>query len=270
MESEGYSTDEGKKRKGGEMEESFQRSKKTLRSPPKDHDNDKLEQILKLIKEMSVEQREMRQEQKETKKDIQEMKNQQEEVNLKLMQLITENEYLKKENDNIRMENEEIRKENEKIRNELTELGKTVEKMERERKTKNIVISGWKTDTHEPQNLKERVEHFLNQNLQVNIQAKAITILGKSTCMLELESEKDKNLIMINKYKLKHGKERIFINDDLTNRERKKQYELRAFAKTEKEKGKQVKMGYNKVIVNGEEWRWNNQSGKIMKNFSKN
>lgn len=269
MESGGYSTDEGKKRKGWEMEESFQRSKKTLRSPPK-NDNDKLEQILKLIKQMSEEQREMRQEQKETRKDIHEMKNQQEEFNLKLMQLITENEGLKKENDNIRMENEEIRKENEKIRNELTELGKTVEKMERERKTKNIVISGWKTDTHEPQNLKERVEHFLNQNLQVNIEAKAITILGKSTCMLELESEKDKNLIMTNKYKLKNCKQRIFINEDLTNRERKKQYELRAFAKTEKEKGNQVKMGYNKVIINGEEWRWNNKSGKIMKNFSKN
>lgn len=50
--------------------------------------------------------------------------------------------------------------------------------------------------------------------------------------------------------------QRIYINDDLTKKDQEEEKQLRYFAKEEKRKGQEVKIGYNKITVNGEEWRW--------------
>ena len=36
-------------------------------------------------------------------------------------------------------------------------------------------------------------------------------------------------------------------------------------AKTFMEEGKKVKLGYNKIIVDGEEWRWNKTKNELEK-----
>lgn len=76
---------------------------------------------------------------------------------------------------------------------------------------------------------------------------------------------------MQNKKNLKNIKgNRIFINDDLTQKEREKQKQIRSFAKSEIDKGKEVKIGYSKITINGEEWRWDETSEKMVKTKSKN
>lgn len=71
---------------------------------------------------------------------------------------------------------------------------------------------------------------------------------------------------MKNKHKLKNLKgEKIFINEDLTIDERRKQNKIRNMAKTFMEEGKKVKLGYNKIIVDGEEWRWNKTKNELEK-----
>jgi hypothetical protein len=58
---------------------------------------------------------------------------------------------------------------------------------------------------------------------------------------------------MLNKSKLKERKgEKMYIHDDLTNEERKKQKKLRE----EGDRGKRVKIGYRKIQVNGEWFIW--------------
>jgi hypothetical protein len=67
----------------------------------------------------------------------------------------------------------------------------------------------------------------------------------------KIERWKQKKNIMLNRSKLKERKgERMYIDDDLTNEERKTQKILREV--TREERGKRVKIGYRKIQINGE------------------
>jgi hypothetical protein len=67
----------------------------------------------------------------------------------------------------------------------------------------------------------------------------------------KIESWKQKKNIMLNRSKLKERKgERMYIDDDLTNEERKTQKILREV--TREERRKRVKIGYRKIQINGE------------------
>jgi hypothetical protein len=57
---------------------------------------------------------------------------------------------------------------------------------------------------------------------------------------------------MLNKNKSKERKgERMCIDDDLTNKERKTQRKLREVIREERDRGKRVKIGYRKIQING-------------------
>lgn len=252
MDSDEYSTDEGRKRRGENID-SFVNSKKMQRTPTKRQitESEKLDQLLMMMKEMNATQKDMKQEQKEIKTEIREIKDQQNKTNAALLKLTVENEQLKKEN-------QDIRKENAEIRRELQGMKKAVEIIEKNRRKNNIVMNGLKMDTNEPGTLKEGIKGFFNKQLQIDITPTTVKKIGENACVIELRSEEEKHEIMTKKYKLRNVVgEKVFINDDLTKEEKEKQKHLRNFAKNEKEKGKDVKIGYNKVLVNQEEWRWN-------------
>ncbi|KAK9679278.1 hypothetical protein QE152_g40149 [Popillia japonica] len=62
---------------------------------------------------------------------------------------------------------------------------------------------------------------------------------------------------MQNKAKLREYREgRIYINDDMTKEEREIQGRIRRKAKEERTKGKKVKIRFQKLIVEGEQWSW--------------
>jgi hypothetical protein len=46
--------------------------------------------------------------------------------------------------------------------------------------------------------------------------------------------------------------ERVYIDDHLTNKERKTQRKLKAVAREEINRGERVKIGYRKIQINGE------------------
>ncbi|KAL3269669.1 hypothetical protein HHI36_008730 [Cryptolaemus montrouzieri] len=71
---------------------------------------------------------------------------------------------------------------------------------------------------------------------------------------MEKEKKKKNNVVVT-------GNGKHFINEDMTKREREEMKGIREFA--ENEKGKRVKIGYNKV--KDLEWRWNENSGGIEK-----
>ncbi|KAF2895613.1 hypothetical protein ILUMI_10562 [Ignelater luminosus] len=76
---------------------------------------------------------------------------------------------------------------------------------------------------------------------------------------------------MKNKAKLKQIKEaKVYINDDLSVIEREKQKQIKKKANEEKGNGKDIKIGYNKVIVDGVEWRWDRAKEKLEKAQLKN
>ncbi|KAF2892012.1 hypothetical protein ILUMI_14161 [Ignelater luminosus] len=51
-------------------------------------------------------------------------------------------------------------------------------------------------------------------------------------------------------------KAKVYINDDLSVIEREKQKQIRRKANEETGNRKDVKIGYNRVIIDGVEWRW--------------
>jgi hypothetical protein len=75
--------------------------------------------------------------------------------------------------------------------------------------------------------------------------------------LVKIESWEQKKNIMLNKSELKERKdERMYIDDDLTNEERKTQKKLREVAREERDRGKRVKIGYRKIQINREWFIW--------------
>jgi hypothetical protein len=71
---------------------------------------------------------------------------------------------------------------------------------------------------------------------------------------------------MLSKSKLKEKKgERMYIDDDLTKEERETQKKLRELAREERDRGKRVKIGYRKIQINRDWFRWDKRQEKLKK-----
>ncbi|KAK4885816.1 hypothetical protein RN001_002087 [Aquatica leii] len=113
-------------------------------------------------------------------------------------------------------------------------------------------------DNIKKENQEIKRKKFIKDYLEVEAKVKDAITLGTNVCLVKLENGKDKEKIMINKTKLgKIPNEKISINDDLTKKEREKQNQLRKKAAEEKKHGKNVKLGYNKITIDGVVWKWN-------------
>lgn len=223
-------TDEGCKKRSFEEEGSiFSRSKKILRSP-KRNPEDKLDQVVKMLQNLTHEIKEMREEQQQFREEIKEL----------------------------RKENEHIKQENVILKQKVEKIETRIEQIEKEKRRNNIVIQGFNTESQDENNLKKTVEEFLKINLQTEANIKNIQKLSHQVCLAEFNNRTDKEKVMRAKNKLKYLKStRVFINDDMSKEEREIQGKIRKKAKEEKESGKNVKIGFQKIIINGEEWRWN-------------
>ncbi|KAK9675038.1 hypothetical protein QE152_g40691 [Popillia japonica] len=118
--------------------------------------------------------------------------------------------------------------------------------------------------TNDKQELKEAMQEFLKKYLEVDMTVRNACKLGKQTCLLELENTTDKIEVMKKKNKLRSiGNENVYINDDLSKRQREIQQIIRTKGKEEKNKGHAVKIGYGKLTVNNTEWKWDYQKGEL-------
>lgn len=238
-------TDEGKKRRGGFEEEDnevFKRSRRIQRTPVK-KEEDKTDKMMEILQQLAI--------------DVKEIKKEQKTCMQELIELRKENEILKKENETFRKESDQTRK-------ELRELSNIVDILEREKKKNNVVVTGLRIDTQDPEILKGTMKSMLTRALDVDIEIKSALKLGEKTCVIQLENETEKEKIMENKNKLKDFKEgTIYINHDLTVQEKKMQGEIRKMAVEAKEKGKSVKQGFRTITIDGKTWRWNRVERKL-------
>ncbi|XP_072377803.1 uncharacterized protein [Diabrotica undecimpunctata] len=146
------------------------------------------------------------------------------------------------------------------------EANEKIEKLEREKKRKNVVIQGLNIDTNDQKLLREAVENFLKKELQVSVDVNGARKIGENTTLVELNSVKNKIEVMKNKNKLKNKTdERIYINDDMSKEEIIIQKEIRSKATAERYNGKNVKIGFQKLIIDGEICTWNNSQRQLVK-----
>lgn len=261
--SDDYTTDEynNKKRQRDELG-AFERSKRTYRSPKKPSPGimDKFDIILNEIRDLKREMEEV----KGIKDEVRQLR-------VEVLNYKNEVRELRTENSKIMKQYEETKKENEDMKNELKYVKSNIDIMEKKQKENNIVLTGVKVDTNDAAILKELTKKFFQRSLQIDIAPKKVSKIGEKTCVIEMNNEQEKKMIMENKYKLRMLRdERIFINDDLTRAEKEMRKEIRVRAQEEKSKGKEVKIGYRKITVDGQEWRWNRDRETLEKTRSKN
>ncbi|KAF2885367.1 hypothetical protein ILUMI_20836 [Ignelater luminosus] len=131
----------------------------------------------------------------------------------------------------------------------------------------NIFLKSRKTSRTPPKEVrssKTKLDQLLHLNIQ--IEPKKLYKLSDKMCLIELKNLEDTATIMKNKARLKQIKEaKVYINNDLSVIEREKQKQIKRKANEEKGNGKDVKIGYNKVIIDGVEWRWDRTKGKLEK-----
>lgn len=239
-----YSTDEGKRKRDNEIgRDIFKRSRRTIRTPKKGETQDNKEGSMEEIKEMMrnifEEIKEMRKENKEYQEDM---------------------KLIKQENEKLKLEIENLRNRIEKMET----IEQKVEKIEQDKRKNNLVITGLKINAKNNEEIKQKTELFLNEHIQAEINIKKAYKTNDMMIVVELEDFEKKLEILKRKGKITYFKDnKIYIDSDLTENERKIQKELRDKAKIEKEKKNRVKIGYQYIIINGQKWIWNKKLEKL-------
>lgn len=261
MDSDEYTSEDSKKRSRKEdVGDIFNKSKKINRTPTKQQkDESKMDQLLKMMQTLTDQTKCLTTEVKEIKEEQREYRN--------------EIRDLKKELDDIRQSNEELKKENSEMKQELKRVKIRVEQYEKEKKTKNVIVQGLPMDTNNPNELKATMTNFIETELGIEVKIDEVYKLSNKTCLVKTNNINEKEKIMQNKSKLRTIKPKIYINNDLTQEEMKVQQEIQKIAKAEKSKGKNTRIGYQKLIIDGTIWKWNKEKHeleKIKQDTSKN
>lgn len=143
----------------------------------------------------------------------------------------------------------------------ILELEVINEKKERENRRNNIVIKGadWK-----PEVSKLEVNEFLKESLKMEVEVQNIRTLNtnrnRKLVIGEVNRWEIKGEIMKRKKGLPKG---IFIEDDLTRKEREVQSFLRNLAKEERQKGIDTWVGYMKIRMGTKWYKWNERTKKL-------
>lgn len=218
----------------------FRASKKVMRSP-------EMEKTLN----MSEDEEETRTE-----------KTEREEMREWIQEILSE---VRKNREEIRDLKQELRAKEEKWNKEkgcmlerIENLENKLERNEKEKRRNNIIVKGESLDENEN---KTTLESLFQNKLKVKANVKNFHYKENNpqwkTIWVEIDNWEQKSLIMQNKRLLKGSN--VYVEHDLTVDERNTQREIRKIAKAEKDKGKNVKIMYRKLIVEGKVFVWDDR-----------
>ncbi|KAJ3616643.1 hypothetical protein MTP99_015968 [Tenebrio molitor] len=124
-----------------------------------------------------------------------------------------------------------------------------MEQREKKERKNNVIITGIGAISG---NVERGVEEWLEREIGVKVNVKEAFKINKDKMMLaKIENWEQKKNIML--------------NDDLTKEERETQKKLRELAREERDRGKRVKIGYRKIQINGDWFRWDKRQEKLKK-----
>ena len=238
MNSDDTATDDGKRSREDDEdgEEGLRRSKIRIRTPARFREKGgKMEKVMEMLKTLTDEVREIRKEQKEYRDEVRA----------------------------VREENEKLRQENKEMKLQVEDLEERINKIEKDRRRNNVFVHGLVPGENDEKNAENLVGSFLKEVLQVEIIPKKVVKVGAGY-LIELSTEGDKRKIMANKSRLREVKgQKIYINDDMDKAERIIQATIRRKAKEERDSGKEVKIKFQKMIVNGVVWKWSKEKNDL-------
>jgi len=126
--------------------------------------------------------------------------------------------------------------------------------MERKERRRRVVIKGYKTGDKD---VRGKIEEILKRvGAEVGVEEVRLVKTGREEqgefAIVSFRTEGEKREVMRKKGGLRG--ERIWIEDDLTWRERQVRWKIREVAKEEERKGVRVWVGENKMMSNGVWW----------------
>ena len=195
---------------------------------------------------------------KELKDEIQKGKNEMKEEMKKVQR---GNDELKEE---LRKTMMAWREEKEKMCEEITNLKARVELLEereekrgKQEKRNNVIISGMQIKPEE--NLKKKVKDLCKSVVGSEVPVESVVCLGKDKkendlVLVRFPSFNQKLNVMKKKCKLRNIQKAIYINDDLTEKEREIQGKIKEIAEGKRKEGKTVVIGYQKIKIDDGPW----------------
>lgn len=132
---------------------------------------------------------------------------------------------------------------------EIKIMKRVVSERDRRDRENNVVIKGWRC---QEKDLRAGVEKFFKEKIDFNGEVEAVWSSGGVIVARVGREEK----IEIMKRKSKLVGTRIFIENDLSYEERKRQEEIHKWVKEMREKGFKVKTGQGRVMIEENWYRW--------------
>jgi hypothetical protein len=246
------------KKKGKELEKERQEDKKRRRR------RRYLGQVKKTARSPEVEKKSGR----EMEKILEKLEEVKSEITEEIKELRKENQEVKREIEQLREEFNNKEKKWEEEKNSMSErvarLETKMENEERRRRKNNIVITGWRSEGSSKQQSRVEVEKFIKENIG-EAKVKDCYNINKDQILVQMEEWSGKEKVMKQKGKLRGNRatEKIFIDNYLTKKEREIQKKIRAIAREEKRQGKDLKVGYMKITIEGVQMRWNEERRRL-------
>lgn len=214
-----------------------------------------MEEIRKMIREM---QREIKGEMEmlriEIRENLKTVGDDIRELGRQLKENKEEVEVIKREINGIKLADG---KEKAEIVNKLGSVENRLESIERDKIRNNLVVSGIEVEDQGEEQIKKTMQEMLEKQLGIRVEIERATKINRQKCVIKIKEWRDKIRILTEKRKLRGGT--IYIDSDLTKKQREVQKKIRDEAKKQRESGKAVKVGYNRLTVNNEIWVWNNE-----------
>lgn len=141
------------------------------------------------------------------------------------------------------------------LRKKVEEIKRWQERKERELR-RNVIIKGMEVKNGR---LEEAVKEVMRK-IGVEAKVEETRSIGGTKdkrgemVLVKMKDEDEKSEVMSKKGKLKRRRERI--EEDYTWRERRMKWRLQEIARREEKKGKRAWVGYGKIRIDGEWWRW--------------
>lgn len=156
--------------------------------------------------------------------------------------------------------------EHENTNRRITELENKIETYEKDAKSQNVVIFGLDTAGQDPARV---VSNLFEEQLKIDVKVKQVRTLGlkneKRLIVVKLDTMEEKIAVMKAKIKLKNTT--TYITNDRTYKERDIQRKIMSIAKEEEGKGKEIKIGFKKLSIDGVDYNWVEGKG-LMQSFS--
>ena len=222
-------------------EQVFQKSKKTSRSPEgKEGESGMMEAIVTALHDL---RKEMKAEFGKSNKKSEELMKELESARKEIKQLQAE----------MTLKEQKWESDKKSLTDRIEKMEQALEKKERRERENNIVIKNANI-TGSGKDLITEVTRFIERKIHEETEITRAFKIKENIVIATLKEREQKIAVMKGKKKLKGTN--IYIENDMTRTERNIQWNISQIAKGERDKGRRVKTGYQKLIINNKIWEW--------------